>query len=617
MSLKDTEEKIYNPDSHIEQRGHSGSEFDLQSADENNIAFTEKKSYWEGFYSNWLDGEKRKAIYAGVIALGVVIVLTLGYMGVIKFKETAFSENKVSVEIEGLDVVDSTKNATYLIKYKNSNRVALENVVLYLNHSENFYPEKNANIEIENDRNIKINIGKLKAFSDNQIEISGKFYAAENYMVYLQPTLKYKAQNFNSFFEATSQFGVRISSSPIELTIKTPQEALDESSIEYEISYENKGGVDLENLNLKLEYSDGLIFQEGNPAPVSGNNIWYLGDLGVNSKGSVRVKSKVDGQQYDTKLIRAIIYRNENDRKEIVYSKMEEVIKVVVPPLAIDLKLNDENSINVDLGKALNYKITYVNRGNIGFKDVVIRLKLDSPVLDYEKIHLEKGAYSSATKDFTWKVSDLRELSRLEPGDNGYINLSIPLKEDLEIKNSADKNYVIEAVATIDSSDVAYHSLGNAKNVSSSVSAKVNSKIVFENLINYEDNDIKNYGPNPPKTGEETTYTVHWKLKNVSNVVSDLKVYAIIPTWLKWKGVVFPQGADISFNERTNEIIWNLGNVENGAGYLTNSREVKFQLGMTPEINQSENDLKIEQEVRITGKDTFTMENIEIIKNYR
>ncbi len=617
MSIKDTEEKIYSSNSDIEKRGHSVSEFDLGQAGEDKISFIEKKTNWEKFYSDWLSDGRKTAFYVGVIALGLIAFFTLAYVGIIKFKETAFSENRVSIIVEGSDILKSAESTTYKIKYKNSNRVALENVEINLNHSENFYPENNKNIKIENDRNIKIAIGKVKAFSEGELVISGKFYAAQDYMAYLQPTLKYKAQNFNSFFEATSQLGVRITSSPIELTIGTPKEALDESTIEYEVAYENKGGIKLDNLNLKMEYSDGLLFQESVPSPISGNNVWYLGDLNVGASGSIKIKSRVAGQQYDNKLVRAIIYKNENNASEVVYSKLEEAIKVVVPPLAINLKLNKKNSDNVDLGKILEYEIAYANRGNVGLKDVVIKLNISSPIIDYSRIALTSGAYSSTTKNFTWKVSDLKNLSKFEPGNSGQISVSIPLKEDIEIKSPEDKNYVIEAVAIIDSSDVSYHSLGNSKNVSSTVLAKLNSKIIFENLISYQDADIKNYGPDPAIVGQETTYAVNWKIKNVSNSVSGLKIYAIIPTWLKWKGVVFPQGEDVFFNERTNEMIWNIGDMENGVGFLTNSREIKFQLGMIPELNQQQGDLRIKQEIKITGKDNFTMEDIEIIKKYQ
>lgn len=613
MSLKDTEEKLYTPDSDIEQRRHSTSEFDLNEAQKTPDSFAEKKTWWEGFRSEWLDGDRRMAIYVSTVALGVIILFSFIYIGVVKFKATAFSENRVTVVVEGPDMIGSSEDAKYIIKYKNNNRVSLENAEINFNHSENFYPQANEKIKLETIRNIKINIGKIKAFSGGEIEISGKFYATENHMVYLQPTLKYKAENFNSFFESSSQLGVKITDSPIELSLKTPKEAVDESTIEYEISYENKGEVNLSGLNLRIEYPEGVIFQESSPKPMGENNHWYLGDLSVGAKGVIKLKSKVDGQQYDTKLLKAFIYKNENNSREVVYGKSEAVIKIVVPPLAIDLKVNSKNAINTHLGDRLKYVITYANRGDIGLKDVIVKLKMDSPIIDYEKINFSAGAYDSALKNFTWKVSDDKELKRLEPGNSGQIEIEIPIKENIDIKSAEDKNYMIEAVATIDSADVAYHSLGNSKNISSTVLTKLNSRISFENVNKYEDNDIQNSGPNPWVVGQETTNVINWKLSNLTNNISAVKLYAVIPTWVKWKGVVFPQGENITFNDRTQEIVWDIGNLENGRGILNSPREVKFQVGVTPEINQDLNNLKIEQVIRITGVDDFTGENVELI----
>lgn len=613
MSLRDTEEKLYEPSSDIEKRQHSSSEFDLDENKNAGKSFLEEKTWWDKFRFNWLSDEKRLAIYTGTIILGLIIFFSFVFVGVVKFKETAFSENRVIVSVEGADVIPSAKETKYVIKYKNNNRVSLEDAEIIFNHSENFYPEPNEKIKIENDRNIRISLGKIRAFSGGEIEITGKFYAAEDYMVYLQPTLKYKAENFNSFFEATSQYGVRITSSSVELSIKTPKEATDESTIDYEIGYENKEGVTLNDLSLKIEYPEGLIYQDGTPRPVGGDNVWYLGNLTVGAKGIIKLKSKVDGQQYDTKIVRVTVYKNENGGKEVVYGKAEEVIKIVVPPLSVDLKVNGKNDINVNLGNELRYIITYSNRGDIGLKDVIIKLKLDSPIINYPEINLVKGAYNSATKDFTWKVVDEKELKRLEPGESGQVEVIVPIKKDIDIKNANDKNYVIEAVATIDSSDIAYHSLGTSKNISSTVFAKLNSKVIFQKSMNYDDADIKNYGPTPWKIGEETTYAVDWKLKNVSNTVSDIKVYAVIPTWAIWKGVTFPQGEKITFNDRTHEIIWDVGTLENGLGILNNPKEVKFQIGMIPEINQDSRDLKLTQDVRVIGKDDFTGEKVELI----
>jgi hypothetical protein len=131
--------------------------------------------------------------------------------------------------------------------------------------------------------------------------------------------------------------------------------------------------------------------------------------------------------------------------------------------------------------------------------------------------------------------------------------------------------------------------------------------------IYFEDNDIKNSGPLPQKVGEETTYTVVWKITNVSNSISDVAVSAFLPTWVLWKNVIVPKDEDIIFNERTHEIIWKIKNIENGTGILSPAREVKFQIGLIPEINQLNESVNLLYKTKLTGKDTFTGNNTEVV----
>lgn len=609
MTLKDTEEKLYDPNSGVEKREHDKSVFDLEVAHNAGDNFSEHKSWWEKIGLGWLDNEKRMAIYVSSVILGFIIFIFAIFFVVNKLKETAFSEKNVIISIEGPEYTESSKDVEYVIRYKNKNRVSLKNVELILNHSENFYPIETDTIKKITDRSSRIQIKDMGPFGSGKVEFSGKFYAAENHLIYLQPILKYEPSNFSSPFEATSQLGVKITSSPVNLIVNAPKEALDESSIEYEVVYENNGTQNLSDLNLRLEYSDGFIFQSATPQPVGGENVWHIGNLNIGSRGSIKVMGSVDGQQYDVKLLKAMIFKNENNNTEIVYGKAEGITKMVSSPLMISHKLNGKNETNVNLGESLQYVINYSNRGEIGLKDVIIKFKIDSPVINYEKIKLKTGAYNSKTKDITWKASDIPELQKLNPGDVGEILFSIPLKDKIDITNPNDKNYILESVVSIDSSDVAFQSLGNSKNISNTVLAKLNSKVILESKIYYKDGDIENFGPIPQKLGEETSYVVNWKVSNVSNNISDTKVSAFLPTWINWKGSVFPEGEKTTFNERTHEIIWEIGSLENGRGILNSPKEVKFQISLIPEINQVGKLLDLVYETKISGTDDFTGNN--------
>jgi len=613
MSLKDTEEKLYKPGSDLENREHGQSVYDLNEANlKGGGGFVAQKADWDKSQTNWLDANKRKAIIIGAIVLGSVMILSMLFILMNKLGILAFSKDKVLFSIEGADLVKSSEDVEYTIKYKNKNMVFLNDAEIEFNHSENFYPNQDDNIIEVDNRISKIDIGRVYPFGSGEIKISGKFYGSENYMVYLQPTMKYQTSKTSGTQEVSAQLGVKITDSPIKLELSAPKEALSDSTIEYVISYENDGSGDFDGLEIRLEYPEGFYFQSGSVSPSQGNNIWSIGNLTSGSGGTLKIEGRVEGAQYDIKPLKVTLYKSGGESTEIVYAKAESVTKVVTSPLLIIHKLNGKTSANVNLGDKLDYEINYANHGEIGFKDVIIKLKLDSPAIDYENIDLRSGFYSSQTKDIMWKAADIPGLQKLNPGDSGKIELTIPLKNRIDINSKDDKNFVIESVATIDSSDIDYRSLGESKSISSTVIGKLNSKVIFENEIFYNDDDIRNSGPIPQKVGEETTYTVVWKVSNVSNDLSNVKVSAFLPTWVQWKDKTSPQGEDIKFNERTHEVIWNIGKVENAKGILNDPKTVKFQIGFEPEVNQAGKIVDLLYEASISGDDDFTNNRFDI-----
>lgn len=614
MPLKDIKEELYNPKSDIEKREHDTSVFDtdeITDREGSGEKFKTEKKGWEKYKGFGIDKTRKRVVVVGGIVLGVVLLFSVTAVVVSMIRKNAFAQDRVTISVEGETAVESGQEISYVINYENDNRTALENVVIVLNHSENFYPQEGGRLERYTDRSSRVNVGDLKPKGKGQVEVTGKFYATEDYIIYLQPEMIYKPGNSSSEFKTQSQLGVKITTSPIKLEIKAPKEALDESTADYEIRFSNIGEVSFDNLNLRLEYSDGFIFQGATPSPVSGDNVWHIGELAPEEEKVVLMQGKINGDQFDVKSIKATIYRNEGEQREVIFGKAEEVTKVVVSPLVVTHQINGQSALSFNLGDSLRYRINYANTGNIGFRDIIIRLKIDSPAIGYKQLILENGAYDSNSKTITWKASDVIQLKNLEPGAQGFIDLEVPIKERIEVASDGDKNFSIESVVTIDSSDVAFHSLGANRNISNKVVARLNSKVILEQNAFYNDKEIDNFGPLPPKVGEETSYAIHWKISNISNDISDTKVVSYLPTWVKWKGKIFPSDSNLKFNERTHEIVWDVGRVGNATGILSEPKEVIFQVSVVPEINQVNKDISIMTNTVLTAKDDFTLNEVE------
>jgi len=197
------------------------------------------------------------------------------------------------------------------------------------------------------------------------------------------------------------------------------------------------------------------------------------------------------------------------------------------------------------------------------------------------------------------------------------VKFSVKIKESLPIEKSSDKNFIISSLAKIDSQDVPTFIEENKIISGNRMDMKINSEIVLETTGYYYDSVIENYGPIPPEVGKETTYAIHWKISNALNDLSEAKVKAVIPTGATVTEMKNPQDAVLhyTFNERTNNLVWEIGNIESGAGILNSPREVVFQVKIKPSPEQVSLAVNLVGETVFSAKDLFTGEEIRFFGN--
>lgn len=606
MSLDNLEKKLYDPDSRIERRQHKSSQFDPIVSRRENIDIFKKEKSW-GKPENFDREEKKRIFKIGAIVLGSIILLTLLVIGFVKFRQSAFKEERVTIKIEGPAKISSSTESEYTLFFKNENRVDLKNVQILMNYPENFKPKERSDLKIENPSNSRINIGTLRAHSGGEIRIKGSFFAVKDTTIYLNATLQYAPGSISSTFQSRGQLGVNVDSSSLFLEIQAPMEVSDGDKADYVIDYRNLSTEYFDGIRIKAEYPEGFYFVSAQPSPSENNGVWYLGSMEPEKSGKIVISGTMNGTSGESKLIKIYLgYIGENG-EFIVFDQKEQSTKMISTALSIRQSINNKTDLNVNAGEVLQYNIQYKNNGNIALKDAIVTLEIDSRVLDFSKLELEKGFYDASKKMITWKASEIPELVNLAPGQEGKINFSIPVLDRIPVENSNDKNFTIVSTAKIDSPSVPTPIGSNKIIASSRMELKLNSRIVLETKGYYKDENLANSGPIPPKLGQETTYTIHWKVINVSNDVANAKVISYLPSGVKWLGKIYPQeGEAIVFNERTNQIEWEIGNLKNGTGIIDPAKEVSFQIGVTPQINQVKSALILLNPSVLTANDIFT-----------
>lgn len=558
--------------------------------------------------------ERRKKIKKIALILAVSLVIIAGLIwAAIAIRKTSFSEDQVKVSISGPQKVQSGDLVSFVIDYQNLNRASLQQAVMHINFPDNFKPEGDLGFESDGPNARKYNIGSINGHTEGKVTLKGKFFGPKDLLVYIDASLQYSSSNFSSMFKTESKTGVFISSSPLSLETDGPQSVVAGNAVSYTIKFSNSGQEAMQDLKIKVDYPSGFSYVSSEPIPSKDNNIWYVGALGAGQSGEIKFNGTADGQNDEVKNFKAAIGEFGSDGSFIAYNESEGSVKIIATPIKVEQTVNDKkNSININAGDVLIFKIKYLNTSTIGLRDVVIAEEIKSPILDYAKISMSqsKGSLDSSSGVITWKATDIPGLKTLNPGEGGEIDFSIPVKGVIPVKDSGNKNFVFDAVAKIDSPDISTPEGSNKTVSASAVNVKLNSKLGLSAQGYYNDSEIKNSGPIPLESGKETTFTIHLKLMNVSNDLTNANVTAAFPAGVKWKNVFSPTDANVSFNDRANELVWSLGTLPAGIGVLTDPRELIFQIGVTPSQNQVGNFVGLLGKTVFSAEDVFTKEKL-------
>ena len=612
MSLSEIKKELYKKDTDEEILQHDESEFDpARSEIDLKKRQAEVEDLWEEKKTS-LDAGSKKTIKIGVLVVLVLLVILGAAVGFYKIRQSFFSEKRVGMVITGPADVKSGNLVTYEIKYRNENRAELKNVKLKLSYPESFRPEQNANFTTDGTTVGSFDLGTILGNAEGTVVFNGRAYSPKGNLIKIKADWSYTPSTLSSEFSVSSQAVVNIISSPITLSVLAPQNISSGDEINYVVEYRNDGAADLTGLRLKMEYPERFVFSSSEPAAAEGNNIWYVGTLAPGQTGKVVARGKLEGSRDEVGLLNVAIGTKESG-EFISYNEEKVQTKITASPFSIAQTVNGETELNLNAGDNLMFEIKYKNEGTIGLRDVIVTEKLDSPVLDYASLNLrEGGAYDASSKTITWKAADHKELKNLNPGEGGTIRFSVRVKAIIPVGSVSEKNFVVSSLAKIDSPDVPTPLSVNKAIAGNKMDMKLNSKLILDVQGFYNDTNIPNTGPLPPKVGQDSTYTMHLLATNISNEVTNARVEVILPTVVMATGKTFPEGAPINYNERTNTLVWELGTMIAGAGITSAQKEVAFQVRIKPASNQVGREAQLINSATFSAKDAFTGEDLSL-----
>lgn len=410
-----------------------------------------------------------------------------------------------------------------------------------------------------------------------------------------------------SRFEEKSESEIVIKNLAVNLEIAKPEQVLNSSNFDIKVKYKNVSFFDFADVFLEAKYPTGFKFISSSILPDALSNRWRLGELKSGTAGELSLKGSVNGADQSSFNIPITVYAVFFG-KEYLISESLASITIAPSPVRMEIMVNNRNDYTARLGETLEYVVKYYNMSGIALADVILETNIAGELFDFGTIKTQ-GAINSVTQTLIWNASHIPELKLLDAGGSGEARFNVTLKNQFPIKRLNDKNYTLKAVATLDSPSVPYYLDAKKTAVSASLETKVAGQVFFDAKAFYRDSSsgIANAGKFPPKVNEPTEYTIHWIIKNYGTDLTNIQVKSSLASAVSWTGVVKSNTDTVPlYNDRTQEIVWDIGKIPATQGVISAPFEAVFQIKAVPNQTQIGKFMPLIKDSLLKAVDDFT-----------
>lgn len=561
--------------------------------------------------SYWRDsGKKNKSffrplkillVFSSLFFLVSVTVLLYLWMG----ESNTISSRNIEMEIRAPVYAKGGEIISFDVSVLNKNKNEIDMADIILDFPDGSFSPDGVEIKRRRYEIGSIGIGKS---AKKTIEIA--LFGKQDEEKTITATLEYRLAQSNAIFAKTAKHKIKISLPAVGVSLSVPKEVNSGQPTQLKIGIVSNSSAIARGLVLRLEYPSGFHFSSAVPGASSMNNEWRIGDLAPSQERQISINGIVEGQDLEEKAFRATVGFENSEGEFLPYGDSVASLIVKKPFIELDLFANGKvlDDYSALAGDSLRFEVVWKNNLSVPVRNVSIEMKILGAALNERSISVSGGFYRTFDKTLIWNSSGMRSLSTIEPGETGRARFSFSLLDPLPVKTFSDKNFVVELNGKI--KGYAVMEGAGKKEIKNEISKeiKVGSRLQFANMAVHYSGPFKNTGPMPPRVGEETTYTIIWSLGNAVNDFSGVKIEAGLPSYVRWTGNVSRKDADISFDESSGKIIWNVGNIPSGTGIISPAKEIAFQVALAPSVSQIGDSPVLIISPNIEERDDFTGE---------
>ncbi len=527
------------------------------------------------------------------LMLAIIFLILWGVVAFVWYRaRETVTQEQVGLTIAAPQTFTSGEEIIYQIAYKNNSLVNWQNVnlVFYYPHGFVFRGTNQVAANSSGPQTI-LDVGNLAAGQGGELHVRGQLIGELNETATASADIIVTPENFPSGrFKKTAVLATNITALPLGLNLDIPKDAASSERILGQVSIVNLSNQPLTNVYVKLEPSANIELvpkdNDFSPGFSDASSQWHIGSLAPLESHTFTVVFYVQGKPGET---RNFDFETGVEQNGEIFTqrRLTQVVTVSASEVLIQQMLNGSaDPIVVQAGDVVKGEVQYNNVGTVGLKDAIVKVSFEGIGFDPRSLQLTGGFYDSKTKTATWSSATIPELGVVQPKTSGAISYTyqvLPVSE-YPPAGSGSKDNVIVSVASFDSPDIPTPVGGSKQVISDRSVASIKTSLKLDATALYDDGrlGLKSAGPLPPRVGQTTTYTVRFRIGTMLNDVSDIRLLAVLPDGVTYTGQSYKTGGEISFNERTGELLWSLPLVEGGTGRVKPPQELHIQVAITP-----------------------------------
>ncbi len=523
----------------------------------------------------------RPLLFASLIFF--VASLALSAFFLFRGSNIVSSEN-IDIEIQGPTTVAGGEELVLQVAIVNKNSVPIKLADLLIEYPDGTRSVTDVSAALPRFRE---SLGTVASGEIVQRTVRAILFGPENSEQMVKVSVEYRIDGSNAIFFAEQEYPLTLTTAPVSVAVSALEEVTAGQETSFAVTISSNSATVIENVLLKAEYPFGFSFVSATPQASFGNDRWELGDIPSGGKRTVTVRGRQGGEDTDVRVFRfSAGVTGEKSLEDLATTFVTVLHPVTVkkPFLSVDLALGGEKSAEYIAlrGKDIRADITWTNNLSTPIADARIEITLVGAILDKRSVSVTNGFYRSVDNTVFWDGNTTPALSLLQPGDSGRLSFSfsaLPLSSGASIRNP-------EILLTVNAAGRRSSDSNVPEQIEATLSrtVKISSDVFLTPQALHFSGPFQNSGPMPPKAEQETTYTIVWSAGNSSNQVSNAKVSATLPPYVRWVGVISPAGADVTYNPVGGEVAWNIGDLAS-SGSTAPQKEIAFQIALLPSVS--------------------------------